>query len=79
MMVIRRFVSNENLGFVTNQLKSVKIMYHPFSVGEQRRVKRVPLKPPALSQEEHDYIIQSLGGLSSFETPPFSQCASVRH
>ena len=43
------------------------MVYHPFSVCEQRHVRRVPLKPPALTQEEHDHLIQSLDGLSCFE------------
>ena len=60
-------LSDENLDFLTNQLKRMKMVYHPFSVCEQRHVRRVPLKPPALTQEEHDHLIQSLDGLSCFE------------
>src|SRR5690606_1658467 len=52
---------------ISHEPSALSMHYHAISMSHQRQVRRVPLKPPALTREEHDYMSQSLDGLRFFE------------
>ena len=49
------------------KLRAVSIHLHPESLSERRHVRRVPIKPRAVTPEEDHYTSQSLDGLGCFE------------
>ena len=60
-------LSNQVLSALADEVCDLALNYHPTSLSTVRNVRRIPLKPLALTEDEHIYMSQSLDGLSVFE------------
>lgn len=60
-------LSDEILAATCNELILMSIHHQQESLSEQRHVRRVPLKPSALTPDEAHHMSQSLDGLRCFE------------
>ena len=60
-------MSDELLHKLGEELQAITISLYENSLSEQRRVRRIPLKPRAITDAEEKHLRQSLDGLSSFE------------
>src|SRR5690606_39196574 len=52
---------------LSDALVGIGIYLHGVSLSEQRHVRRIPLKPVPLTEEEASHLAQSFDGLSVFE------------
>lgn len=60
-------LSDDVMTKLCGELEVVSISQYEISLSEQRRVRRVPLKPNAITDEEAQHMSQSIDGLSAFE------------
>ena len=60
-------LSGGRINQLDGKLRAVSIHLHPESLSEGRHVRRVPIKPIAVTPEEDHYMSQSLDGLGCFE------------
>ena len=60
-------LSDDVINQPDGKLRAVSIHLHPESLSERRHVRRVPIKPIAVTPEEDHYMSQSLDGLGCFE------------
>lgn len=60
-------LSEQVLSRLGGELQAISISLHDVSLSHQRHVRRIPLKPRALTLDEEKYMAQSLDGLSAFE------------
>ena len=60
-------LSDEILNKLNGELQTIGISLYEFSLSEQRHVRRIPLKPIVITDDEAKHLAQSLDGLSTFE------------
>ena len=60
-------LSDELLNKLNGELQTMGISLYEFSLSEQRHVRRIPLKPIAITDDEAKHLAQSLDGLSAFD------------
>ena len=60
-------LSDQVLAQLADEVCDLALNYHTTSLSTVRNVRRIPLKPLPLTEDEHIYMSQSLDGLSVFE------------